>query len=166
MKVFIIAALTTDGFIGRSAGHTADWTGKADKKVFVELTKQAGVVVMGSRTFATINRALPGRRVIVYTSKPDSIQMEGVETTSETPADLLSRLEKDGCTAVAIGGGGSIYGQFMAAGLVSELYITVVPKLFGQGLPLFDADLDVNLSLIDSKPLDDGAVLLHYRVQA
>ena len=109
MNVFIIAAITVDGFIGRDANHLADWTSPEDKKLFVKLTKQAGIIVMGSRTFATIGRALPGRRTIVYTSHPESITAEGVEATSEAPADLLARLEREGATGVAICGGASIY---------------------------------------------------------
>src|SRR5262245_4335105 len=131
MKVFMIAAITADGFIGRSSGHSADWTGGADKKLFVGLTKEAGVMVMGSRTFATIGRALPGRRNIVYTSQPDKIQAGGVETTSEAPAELIKRLEGEGAAGLAVCGGATIYDLFIRAGVVDELYLTVVPVLFG-----------------------------------
>lgn len=164
MKTFIIAAVTADGFIGRNSTHSADWTGSEDKKVFVRLTKEAGVMVMGSRTFATIGRALPGRRTIVYTHNPASITAEGVETTSESPADLVSRLEREGAPAVAICGGAAIYSLFMQAGVVDELYLTVSPLLFGQGLPLFDQPLDTGLALLESTPLDNGSVLLHYAI--
>lgn len=165
MRVFIIAALTADGFIGRDGGHTADWTGGEDKKVFVRLTKEAGVMVMGSRTFATIGRALPGRRNIIYTSRPDEIAAEGVETTNEAPAELLKRLENEGASAVAICGGASVYDLFMRAGVVDELYITYVPVLFGKGVALFADELSTGLELQDSTKLDDGAVLMHYIVK-
>nr|AIA17398.1 Dihydrofolate reductase [uncultured bacterium] len=165
MKVFIIAALTADGFIGRDSGHTADWTGKEDKKVFTRLTKEAGTIVMGSRTFATIGRALPERRNIVYTSRPSEINVEGVETTSEAPAELIARLEKEGATAVAICGGAAIYHLFMSAGVVDELYITYVPVLFGKGVGLFSDELDVQLELQESEALGDGALLVHYIVK-
>ncbi|HSX30651.1 MAG TPA: dihydrofolate reductase family protein [Candidatus Saccharimonadales bacterium] len=164
MKTFIIAALTADGFIGRSAGHTADWTGSEDKKVFVRLTKEAGVMVLGARTFATIGRALPGRRNIVYTRHPESITSEGVETTLEPPSELLTRLEKEGVTAVAICGGTSIYDLFMQANLVDELYLTVSPLLFGTGVRLFDVPVDVHLELKESSPVGTDSVLLHYVV--
>lgn len=166
MRVFIIAAVTADGFIGRGSTHSADWTGKADKKVFVELTKQAGVMVMGSRTFATINRALPGRLSIVYTRSPEKINVEGVEVTDRSPAELIKELEGRGFSEVAICGGSTIYRQFLTSGVVTDIYLTVVPKLFGQGLSLFDAEVDTNLSLESSELLEDGAVLLHYTTTA
>jgi len=165
MKVFIVAALTADGFIGRDSGHTADWTGTEDKKVFVRLTKEAGTMIMGSRTFATIGRALPGRRTIVYTSKPEQITAEGVETTNQEPKELLARLERGGVKAVAICGGASIYALFMQAGVVDELYLTYVPVLFGTGIPLFSQELNASLELAEETKLADGSVLLHYIVK-
>jgi dihydrofolate reductase len=164
VKTFIVAAITADGFIGRSGTHNADWTGKADKQVFVRLTKEAGVIVMGARTFATIGRALPGRRTIVYTTHPEEITAEGVETTSEQPTDLMMRLEKEGVTAVAICGGASIYSLYMQHGLVDELYITTVPILFGQGVSLFTSTLNIALTMQETTPLANGAYLTHYKV--
>lgn len=164
MKTVIVAAITADGFIGRSSDHLADWTGKADKKLFVDVTKQMGTMVMGSRTFATIGRALPDRRTIVYTSRPGEITAEGVETTSETPGRLVARLKQEGATGLAVVGGASIYAQFMAAGVVDELYLTVVPVLFGTGVTLFNQELHARLQRIQHTLLDENTVLLHYRV--
>jgi dihydrofolate reductase len=166
MKTVLIAAVTADGFIGRSADHLADWTGKADKKLFVEVTKELGVMVMGSRTFETIGRALPGRRTIVYTSHPENITAEGVETTAEAPAEFVARLAREGANGLAVVGGASIYGQFMGAGVVDELYLTVAPLLFGTGIPLFSMALDRKLELIKTSNLDENTVLLHYQVAA
>jgi len=164
MKVFIIAALTADGFIGRDSNHLADWTGHEDKKNFVRLTREAGVIVMGSRTFATLGRALPGRRTIVYTHNPAAITAPDVETTSEVPAILIKRLANEGAHGLAIIGGAAIYDLFMQAGVVDELYLTITPLLFGQGVPLLANKLETKLQLIESRELSDGAMLLHYAV--
>lgn len=120
---------------------------------------------MGSKTFATIGRALPGRRNIVCTSRPQTIQVDGVEATSEQPAELLARLKKEGTPAVAICGGARIYHAFMATGLVDELYLTYVPIFFGTGVGLFADALDVKLQLLDTTPLAEGSILNHYAVQ-
>ena len=61
MKVTMVMAMTLDGKIARDASHPADWTGTEDKKKFVEITRRAGAMIMGSRTFDTIGRLLPGR---------------------------------------------------------------------------------------------------------
>lgn len=166
MNISLIVALTADGFIGRDSSHLADWTGKADKRLFVRLTREAGTVVMGSRTFATINRALSGRRTIVYTTRPEQITVPGVETTSESPEALVARLEREGATGLAIAGGTAVYTQFMQANLVDELHITIVPVVFGTGIRLFQAELAMRLQLIRATPLEDGAMYLHYRAAA
>lgn len=164
MKVFLIAAVTADGYIGRDEKHTADWTSPEDKKLFVRLTKEAGVMVMGSRTFATIGRALPGRRTIVYTTHPENITQDGVEATTETPNDLVSRLASQGTNGVAVCGGASIYTLFMQAGVVDELYLTVEPKLFGAGVGLFSGKIEYDLTLLSADKLNEHAVLFHYAV--
>nr|AIA13250.1 Dihydrofolate reductase [uncultured bacterium] len=164
MNVFIIAALTADGFIAKTSDHGADWTSAEDKKLFVQLTKEAGVMVMGSKTFATIGKALPGRRNIIYTSRPETITAEGVETTAEDPKELLQRLEREGAQGVAIIGGATIYAMFLKAGLVNDLYLTIEPLLFGSGVSLADSDLSASLKLKEVQQLNENAVLLHYTV--
>lgn len=166
MKVFIIAALTADGFIGRDVDHTSvDWTSPEDSKAYRQITKEAGVMIMGSRTFATINRAMPGRKTIVYTSHPENIaHIEAVEATNEAPDDLLRRLESQGFSQIAICGGSTIYYQFMEAGLVDELYLTVEPIFFGKGIPLFSDKLDIKLQLKEVKHLNEQTIQLIYAV--
>jgi len=165
MKVFILAALTADGFIARDSDHMADWTEKEDKQLYVRLTKESGVMIMGSRTFDTIGRALPGRKTIVYTSKPERYQgIENVEATSETPNALVSRLKKEGYQSIAICGGTQIYTIFIQANVVTDLYLTLAPVLFGSGMQLFHSTLDKKLILDSVEKLGKDSIAAHYRV--
>jgi dihydrofolate reductase len=118
---------------------------------------------MGRTTYDTIGRPLPGRKTVVYTSRP--LENAEVETTQESPADLLKRLEAAGHKEVAICGGAAIYSMFLQAGAVDELYLTVEPILFGQGVPLYDRALDIRLKLADVSKLNDDVLLVHYEVQ-
>lgn len=165
MKVFIIAAVTADGFIGQSSSHLSTrWTSAADKIFFTNTTKAAGVIVMGRSTFETIGRALPGRRTIVLTSRP--LEVDGVEPTSETPKELFERLEREGVQQLAICGGAKVYGEWMNSGLVQEIYLTVHPKMFGTGVPLLSSAVDIDLKLQQTRDIGDDTVLLHYSVLA
>lgn len=166
MKTFIIAAISADGFIGLTSDHHADWTSKEDKQLFVQLTKEAGVMIMGSKTFQTIGRGLPGRKTVVYTSKPDEYgKFEGdVIATDQAPADLIQSLAKEGYVSVAVCGGAQIYSLFLQAGLVDELYLTVEPTVFGGGIPLFTDIQTTQLQLLDQRMLNDQTILLHYTV--
>ena len=158
----MVAALSADGFIARdnSAPSTA-WTSKADKKRFSELSKRAGVVVMGSTTYETIGKPLPGRVNIVYI--PPGKTYEGVETTAKPPAELIAELDKRGFKEVAICGGASIYTMFMKAGLIDTMYLTMEPVLFGSGTRLFRERIDATLELVSSVKAD-SSTLLEYKV--
>jgi dihydrofolate reductase len=168
MKIFIIAATSADGFIAKDSTHSAFWTSKEDKARFVKLTKEAGVVVMSSVTFATLPRPLKERRNIVYTRTPEKFagdpKYEGVELTSENPADLINRLTAEGIQSVAICGGSQIYTLFMKTGLVDTIYLTIEPILFGKGITLFNEDIQRQLQLVAAEGTASGSLLLEYKV--
>ena len=164
MKTFIIAALTADGFIAKDHNHATTWTSKADKNFFKETTKRAGVVVMGSRTFETIGRALPERRNIVLSRTKKFGGTHGIEVSAESPRELVFRLGREGVRELAICGGADVYTSFMKEGLVDTLYITVEPVLFGRGLPLLSDSFETKLELREARPMGGGAVLLEYAV--
>jgi dihydrofolate reductase len=162
MKVFLIAAITADGFIGKNSNHLADWTSKEDKQFFQERTKQAGTVIMGFNTYKTIGRPLPGRENIIYA--PQGIDIEGVEITQKDPKELIKNLQDRGVAEIAICGGATIYTMFMEADAVDTLYLTVEPILFGSGIKLFNKELDTNLELQTTRNLNEQSVLLEYSV--
>lgn len=161
MKVFIIAAQTADGFIAKDEHHAAYWTSKEDKAHFVEHTKRAGVVVMGSTTFKTLPRAMKDRLNIVYSR---SQHFEGAETTEEDPITLIENLSKRGYKEVAICGGSKIYTMFLKAGVVDTIYLTIEPVLFGKGISIFNEELNVQLQLVHHHKTDTGTFLLEYKV--
>ena len=166
MKVFIIAAMSLDGFIGLNSDHLADWTSKEDKQLFVELTKEAGVMVMGSNTFQTIGRGLPGRKTIVYSRSMSLDGVEGdVEVSALQPKELVQQLEQDGYQSVAICGGAQIYTMFLQAGIVTDLYISIEPLLFGSGISLAAGVERLDLRLVEHRLLNDQTLLLHYTTQ-
>lgn len=162
IKAFIIAAITTDGFIAQGPEHSPmQWTSKEDKARFVELTKKAGVVVLGSTTFKTFPKPLKDRLNIVYSR---SQQFEGAETTTDEPAELLKKLEVHGFSEVAICGGAEIYTKFMEAGVINTIYLTIEPVIFGKGISLFSRPVSAKLKLVEMSKTDNGTVFCEYRV--
>ncbi len=161
-KVFIIAAVSMDGFIAKDTNHPALWTSKADKKRFIELTKNAGVIVMGSTTYKTIMRPLKDRLNVVYSRNH---VFEGVEMTNDEPKVLINKLAERGFKEIAICGGSNIYSMFLEAGVVDTIYLTVEPIIFGKGINLFNKEMLHHLKLIDSKVSESGgSLLLEYKV--
>lgn len=162
MRVFIIAAITADGFIARNSNEFPDWTSKEDKKSFVQLTRDAALI-FGGNTFRAIGRPLPNRKNIVYTR--GELAVDGVETTQEPPKALITRLQEEGHKEIAICGGSTIYSMFLDAGVVDEMYLTIEPLIFGSGTPLLSTVTDTKLELLEQTMLNSNTVLLHYNIR-
>lgn len=163
MKAFIIAAITADGYIAQNKDHGSfSWTSKDDKKRFIELTKRAGVIVVGSSTFATFAKPLKDRVNIVYSR---SKQFEGAETTQDSPQELLKKLEVRGFSEAAICGGAHIYSMFMKAKAVDRIFLTIEPVIFGSGIKLFNEEITARLKLMNMEKTESGTLLLEYSVE-
>jgi len=166
MKVILLMAITADGMIARNSMELINWTGKADKKYFVQVTRDAEVMIMGSKTFDTIGRILPGRKSVVMTRDKQRIsQHADLIYTDQAPPNIINDLKDQGFDTVTLIGGSIINTLFMQENLIDEIHITMVPKIFGKGLSLFCENLDVELTFLEVGTIDQGAVLLKYRVK-
>ena len=165
IRTILLMAQTLDGKIARHSDHFPDWTGKADKRLFVEITKAAGALIMGSKTYDTIGRPLPGRKNIVMTRDPRRISnWDNLIFTDLAPQALLNELEAQGYRQVVIAGGARINSIFMRAGLVDEIMVTITPMVFGTGISLFEDGIEANLALKELRQIDEARVCLHYQV--
>jgi dihydrofolate reductase len=167
MEVILLMASTVDGLIARNSSQIVDWTGKADKKYYVEVTKKAGVMIMGSKTYDTIGKPLPDRLNVVMTrDKSRQSDQENLIFTDQPPAKILEDLELKGYTSAVLVGGATVNTMFIRDNLITQIHLTLVPRLFGSGLSLFapPLDLDLGLSLESTKDLGDGHILLIYHV--
>ncbi|MBI2577447.1 MAG: dihydrofolate reductase [Candidatus Wildermuthbacteria bacterium] len=169
MKTFIVAALTADGLIGKDSNHQANWTSKGDKGFFVELTKRAGVMIMGMNTWKTIDRAMENRLKIVYTKENLTSDQPDVRFTQKDPAELLKELGNQGYEEIAIIGGQQIFTLFLEQNLVDTIYLTIEPVIFGSGMTLFNKPIfkELEFKSIKVKYLkkhNTNTVLLEYNI--
>ena len=165
MKVILLMAMTLDGKIARNERHFPDWTGSDDKKLFVQITKKAGAVIMGSKTFDTIGEPLPERKNIVLTrNRSRQSGRADLVFTDRPPASVLRDLEKEGYTEVVLAGGSIVNSMFARANLIDEIVITIAPRVFGTGISLFADETDMQLELMEIEKLGSNHVLLRYRV--
>jgi len=165
MKVILLIAMTLDGKIARNDHHFPDWTGSADKKLFVQITKKAGVIIMGSKTFDAIGKPLPDRKNIVMT-RDRSRKSIGSDLifTDQPPEAILRNLEKIGYTEAVLAGGSIVNSLFARANLIDEVVITIAPRFFGNGIGLFADELDLRLELSSVETLGRNHVVVRYRV--
>jgi dihydrofolate reductase len=165
MHVSLMVAITVDGKIARDADHFPDWTGKADKRLYVDITKKAGVMIMGSTTFDTIGRVLPERKTIVMTRNPDRrSDRHDLVFTQAPPKQIIADLQAQGYEEAVVVGGSKINYLFAEEGLIDELILTLSPYIFGTGLSIFSDALDMKLALKKVWMLDENTLCVRYRV--
>ncbi len=165
MHVILMVAITVDGKIARASNHYPDWTGKADKQLYVEITKKAGVMIMGSTTFDIIGRVLPGRKTIVMTRNPERrSDREDLVFTQAAPEQILADLATQGYAEAVVVGGAEINQLFAAKGLIDELILTLSPYAFGCGLSIFSDVVDLKLALKKVWQLDENTLCIRYWV--
>jgi dihydrofolate reductase len=119
MRLSIIVAVSTNGVIGR--GNQLPWHLSADMKRFKAVTMGHHLIV-GRKTWDSIGRPLPGRRMVIVTRNP-AFSAEGVETATSLEA-AIELAHGRGDEEAFIGGGAEIYTQ--ALHRADTMYVTRV----------------------------------------
>jgi dihydrofolate reductase len=171
MLIFMIAAVTLDGFIARASSEiSTSWTPKEDARFFSQRTKQAGVVVFGRTTFQTFgSRPLPERLNIVLTRDSELLLQPRTDQlwyTDLTPTALVEQLKSENRPELAVGGGSTLYAQFINERLINKAYLTTENCVFGTGIPLFGKPLvtEPKLELVEKTELTSHTLLQEFDV--
>lgn len=164
IPVTLIMAITADGKIAKNSNQFANWTSSEDKKLFVEVSKKHGVIMMGENTFNTFPGPLPGRLNVVFSREENPKEIKDVKWVSGEPKKVIEELENLGFKSALLGGGANLNSLFLKNKLIDEIILTIEPKIFGEGLSLFNEDTDLNLNLISLEKLNENTVMLKYKV--
>jgi dihydrofolate reductase len=174
-KVICVMVTSLDGKSTKGTSQSpAKWASQEDQHHFKDIIASHNLIVMGRKTYEAAKPAIKheeGKRRIIITSHPFEYTMEEIrgqlEFTSESPKELVARLEAEGVFTILLAGGSNINGLFFKAGLVDELWLTLEPKIFGSGKGLAGEEyLDVSLMLDSIERLNEnGTLLLKYKVQ-
>ena len=174
----VYVGTSLDGYIAREDGDI-DWLNEANAVVppgedcgFAKFMSKIDALVMGRNTFEkvlSLGQWIYGDKPVIVMTRGDRPLPEGVpktvSLTRESPHDLLARLEKAGHRRLYIDGGQTVQ-SFLAAGLIDDLTITVIPVLLGQGKPLFGPlSADVQLEHVATQVYEFGFVQHQYRVR-
>lgn len=121
MKIEMIVAKSKNNVIGKD--NTLIWDIPEDLAHFKKIT-MGKTIVMGSSTYESIGRPLPGRQNVVLTRNPSKYKNHNVKTVSSVQ-EILD-LSKE--TQIVIIGGDSVYKIFLE--YTSILYVTDIEKEF------------------------------------
>jgi dihydrofolate reductase len=121
MRVSLIAAMANNRAIG--LGNALPWRLPADQRYFKAKT-MGHTLIMGRRTFESIGeRALPGRKTIVVSGRPD-YSRPGVEVAKSLD-EALALAEGD---EVFVAGGEGIFREALPR--ADRLYLTHIERDF------------------------------------
>ena len=119
MIVSLVAAVSENGVIGLDGA--VPWRLPADLKLFKQLT-MGHYLIMGRKTYQSIGRPLPGRKMLVLSRQPGFNAADCLTAPSLDQALEIAR--KDGETEAFIGGGAFIYAQGLP--LANRIYLSRV----------------------------------------
>ena len=119
MKISLIVAATTNNAIGKD--NQLLWHLPNDLKFFKNTT-WGMPVIMGRKTFESVNKPLPGRINIVITRQTDW-KADGVIVAVDLD-DAIHKARETNCKEVFIIGGGEIYAQALRK--ANKIYLTRV----------------------------------------
>lgn len=143
-KVVLYIAMSLDGYIARPDG-SVDWLngveGDGKDNGYGAFYEQVGTVVMGRLTYDVV---LTLADEFPYTDKPCYVLSRTKQTsaphvvyTSENIHTLITTLKRTSEGYIWLVGGGQLVASFLEAQLLDELHISIIPKILGEGIPLF-----------------------------
>ncbi len=176
MKFSMYVAISLDGFIAKPDGNI-DWLTEEASQADLEndngykdFLDSVDALVMGGKTYRQVltfgDWPYRGKKCVIL-SRTDGRTAGGlpdVSLTTDSPEQIVQRLRNEGCRHVWVMGGGEIHSLFLRAGLIDEMRIFVIPKILGEGVPLFAPPVpDVRWKLLSQKEWHSNIVELHYR---
>ena len=171
MKTIVIFVTTLDGKITKWGDpHVMRWSSPEDQKYFRTIWNESPLLVMGSSTFDFDPiKPSPNSLLHIMTRNPAKYKMYEVpgqlEFSNETPEELVKRFEAQ-YEQMLVVGGPHVATSFFKDGMVDELWLTLEPKIFGEGGNfVVDEELDVNLKLLNIEKVNDrGTLILKYHI--
>jgi len=178
------AAMSLDGYIA-DLDENLEWLTKFDgpgyagatdasgpmASSYPEFIEGVGALVMGSKTYDFIrdeNWAYGDLPAWVLTSRelPAMAGATGLRFASGSVAavhdEVMAAAEGKDLWVV---GGGNVASQYVDAGLLDILQVTIVPVVLGDGLPLFAGPVPP-MKLLDVTPYGNGMTELTYELTA
>jgi dihydrofolate reductase len=170
-QLIYYVASSIDGYIADKNGNV-DWLDLVDLEKddhgFNAFYDDVDALIMGRTSYQQIldfgEWPYPGKPCWVMSSQDIRSDYDNVSITSQTPADLLDSIRQQLPGNTWLVGGGKLAQAFHDAGLIDEYFISLIPYILGEGIPLLaEAASPGELRLIESIAHDSGVVQLRYR---
>lgn len=170
-KIILNLAMSLDGFIASEdgsydwiAGHGDHTLDTAETYEFESFLKETDLIIMGKRCYEQgMHKEFPGRKVLVAVSElPESPGKE--EQVSFITGNIVEQvcLEREQGKRIYLFGGGILVHEFLAADVIDEYVIGIIPVILGSGRKLFTAPVQKIGLTLQKYIVQDGTAILYY----
>lgn len=161
-------ALTLDGYIAGKDGNVdfLDEVNKSFENDFNTFIKDMDTIIMGRGTYEKMLKfgeiPFKDKKIYVLTSKDLYSDEKNIIFTNEDINDLVNKEDKK----IWLFGGSKVIQSFVNFNLIDEFQLYIVPKIIGDGIPLFLDNKGLsNLKLMKHRKYDEDILLVYKRVK-
>jgi len=183
-RLIYSAIASLDGYVEDKQGKF-DWAAPDDEvHAFVnDLERPIGTYLYGRRMYETMvfwetvstSRDQPAvsrdyaeiwqaAEKIVYSRTLQALSSERTRIERDFDPAAIRRLKESSARDITVGGA-ELAGQAMAAGLVNECHLFLVPVIVGGGTRALPGDVHAQLELLDERRFRSGVVHLRYSLR-
>lgn len=175
-KVVYGGACSLDGYLARKDG-SVDWLIFGDEAA--ELMKDSwsrfDTMLMGRKTYEVALASAPkgkkkskdpyGIETYIFSTTLDPNENQGLSIVSQDAGGFVRSLKEREGNDICLMGGGLLARSLFEEGVIDEVGFNIHPILLGSGIPSFHRMAgQINLELIDCRPLKNGCVYVLYNV--
>lgn len=171
MKTSIYIATSLDGFIA-TQDHGLDWLDivkmEGEDYGYSAFMSSVDCILIGRNTYEIVRGfgewPYEGKKVLVLTHRSFA-PLRDEKQVSGPLKPILQDLAVDGVKRVYLDGGATIR-QALAEGVVTDLTVSIIPILLGNGIPLFgEIGAELKLHCLGVRSFNSGLVQLSYAVK-
>ncbi|MBD2756663.1 dihydrofolate reductase family protein [Spirosoma validum] len=177
-KLIYDVAASFDNFIAHSDGSIDGFLTEGEFVAdFLERIQSYGAVLMGRKTYEwgyafglqkgqpAYTQVNPDLKNYIFSTSVTFEPGDLIDVVSDNEIDFVQQLKAEDGKPIWLCGGGELAGKLLDAQLIDELTVKLNPVVLGDGIRLFgSSQTKVNLHLIDSKPYDNGLILVKYQL--
>lgn len=165
--VILQLAQTLDGYIARKNGSVdfLDDINSSFTKVFNKFVKNIDTIIMGRGTYEKMldfgEIPFKDKKIYVLTSKDLYSNQENIVFTNKNIKFLIKTENNN----IWLFGGSRVIQSFINLDLIDELQLYIVPKIIGDGIPLFLKNKGLcNLKLVSHEQYNSDILLVYKKV--
>ena len=168
-RVRYAVACSLDGFIAGPNGEF-DWITSDPEVDSAQDFSRYDTLLIGRRTFEVMRDngqpTFPGKKNYIFSRTLTRADIPKSSILTSTPEQTTAELrsQPDNGKDIWLFGGGELFRTLLAAHLVDEVELAVIPILLGSGIPLLTAGHHVPLKLTHHKLYKSGIISLTHSI--